>query len=370
MTTLPLYLYLDLESLPSQDPAVMREIIAKHATEPLDESTIKPAANLTDPAKIAADLEKRLEKARGDQVALVDKAAKATDEEYRRTALDATTGHIACISAAIGDGAVFNVRNDAFSLFQSPGLEAVLKHERGVIEDFFVEVEAMLSQLARNDAEAEWARMEEKVARMNEAGLAKAMPPNGREAWVRAECIRFSRTPTVVAHHAQFDIRYIWQRCIILGVPVPSWWPVDAKPWDTSAIDDTMLAWAGAKGTIGLDRLCRALGIPGKPADIDGSKVLDAVREGRIDDVCRYCDGDVERLRSVHRHIRGITGPTEILVTGHAAEILRSLEEPGSFVNLQMLGEEWTEAERDELFAAADAAADRIHGRVQEGGAA
>jgi len=300
--TLPLYLYADIETLPSQDPQVMREIIAKHATEPPDESTIKPAANLKNPELVAADLEKRLEKARADHVALVDKTAKATDEEYRRTALDATSGHIACISFAMGDTGVLNVQNDCLTDIGKMDLSNILDGERSMLRDFFWSIERMLLDRAL-------------------AMHVDDMP-----------------IPCVVAHHAQFDVRYIWQRCIILGVPVPSWWPIDAKPWDADRVDDTMTAWAGHGNRIGLDRLCRALGIPGKPHDIDGSKVWDAVREGRIGDVVTYCDGDVERLRAVHRRIRGITGPFNGITTRQAA-----IEEIGF---------------DPEMFEAAEAAAD------------
>src|SRR5690606_24626951 len=112
------------------------------------------------------------------------------------------------------------------------------------------------------------------------------------------------RTPILVAHHAPFDIRFIWQRAIILGVEIPDWWPIDAKPWDDTRVVDTMTLWAGHGNRISLDRLCRALGIPGKDG-IDGSKVWDAIVDGRLDDVVAYCDDDIRRLRSCHRKMLG-----------------------------------------------------------------
>ena len=33
---------------------------------------------------------------------------------------------------------------------------------------------------------------------------------------------------------------------------------------------------------------------------MDGSKVWDAVREGRYADVCDYCQDDIELVRSLH----------------------------------------------------------------------
>ena len=317
------YLYLDIESIPSRDLNVMSEIIAKHATEALDESTIMPAANLTDPAKIAADIEKRLEKARADQVALVNKAANDTDEEYRKTALDATTGHIACISAALGEGAVFHRQNAALGLFSKPkvvfsaegdprrpgdmitiepGLKMVLADERTMLIEFFADLEMLLRHRAVIRAGLACDSRATKFTGKLNPGDKFWFNGRDREGHIKEFLEDFLPTPIIVAHHAQFDVRFIWQRCVILGVPVPNWWPIDAKPWDQNRLQDTMLMWAGATGRIGLDRLCRALGIPGK-ADMDGSMVWDAIRDGRINDVVEYCDSDVERLRNVHRRI-------------------------------------------------------------------
>jgi predicted PolB exonuclease-like 3'-5' exonuclease len=48
---------------------------------------------------------------------------------------------------------------------------------------------------------------------------------------------------------------------------------------------------AGAK--ISLRDLCRSLGFPGKPADIDGSEVERFFNEGRINEIAGYCETDV-----------------------------------------------------------------------------
>ena len=57
-----------------------------------------------------------------------------------------------------------------------------------------------------------------------------------------------------------------------------------------------------------LNDLCRALGFPGKPDDIDGGEVERYVREGRIADVAAYCECDVAstyRVWLVHELFRG-----------------------------------------------------------------
>ena len=48
-----------------------------------------------------------------------------------------------------------------------------------------------------------------------------------------------------------------------------------------------------ARSKMKLDALCRVLGLPGKPEGIDGSKVADYVKAGRIQEVADYCETDV-----------------------------------------------------------------------------
>ncbi len=106
----------------------------------------------------------------------------------------------------------------------------------------------------------------------------------------------------VVGHNVTFDIRFLWQRAIVLGVPMPSWFPKDPKPWGRDTFD-TMTAFAGVKDTISLDKLCKALGIPGKD-DFDGSMVADAWAAGEVEKVASYCRADVERVRLIHRKMQ------------------------------------------------------------------
>lgn len=155
-----LYLYLDIETIPSQDPTILDSIIEKHAVPLPDLSCITAAANLKDPDKIVEDIAKRRAKAQDEHVAAVAKAKAVVDEEYRNTALDGTLGHISCASIALAEGSIEHVENTVLRL------------------------------------------------------------------------------------------------------------------------------------------------TPGKPGDIDGSKVWDAVQDGRLDVVIDYCAGDVERLRCAHRRLR------------------------------------------------------------------
>lgn len=112
---------------------------------------------------------------------------------------------------------------------------------------------------------------------------------------------------TIVGHYvANFDLRFLMQRAIVLGIPLPAWFPRDPKPWSREVFD-TMTAWAGAKDSISLDNLCKVLGIPGKDG-VDGSMVAGMWQRGELDAIAEYCRADVERVRNVHRKMQVALG--------------------------------------------------------------
>lgn len=119
---------------------------------------------------------------------------------------------------------------------------------------------------------------------------------------ITAEAPRHA-VPTIVGHYvANFDLRFLMQRAIVLGITMPHWFPRDPKPWSREVLD-TMTVWAGAKDTISLDNLCKVLGLPGK-GDIDGSMVADMWKRQQFDAIAEYCCADVERVRDVHRKMQ------------------------------------------------------------------
>lgn len=113
------------------------------------------------------------------------------------------------------------------------------------------------------------------------------------------------RTVQVVGHNvADFDLKFLWQRSVIHGIQVPAWIPWKAKPWD-ERIFDTMTQWAGVRDRVSLDKLCRALGVATKGSEIgeeiDGSKVWDFWKAGKIPELRTYCAGDVDRVRQIFK---------------------------------------------------------------------
>lgn len=175
--------------------------------------------------------------------------AQAVRDAISKTSLDGAYGHICCIGFALNDA-----KTDCRYLpdLHSPALEA--EQLRG----FFTAAD--------------------------EIGLNNPRPV----------CI--------VGHNVVgFDIRFIWQRAIILGVRVPHWFPRDPKPWGNEAFD-TMTAFAGQRNTISMDRLSKVLGLAGK-GDIDGSMVAGLWEAQRSDDIAQYCMDDVERTREIHHRM-------------------------------------------------------------------
>jgi len=114
---------------------------------------------------------------------------------------------------------------------------------------------------------------------------------------------------TWIGHNVQaFDLRFLFQRAVILGVKPPVPLPHDARP-GSDMIYDTMTAWAGFRNTVSQNKLCRALGIETK-GDLDGSKVWDYMQERRLQEVMAYCEADVHRVREAHKRMTFFETPS------------------------------------------------------------
>src|SRR4051794_6854054 len=94
---------------------------------------------------------------------------------------------------------------------------------------------------------------------------------------------------------ASFDMPVLRYRAMINRVSAPG---LEARRYWYRYSDDPLdlcdaLACYSAGGKLKLNDLCRALGFPGKPDDIDGSEVERYVEEGRVAEVAAYCETDV-----------------------------------------------------------------------------
>lgn len=226
------YLYLDLETVPTTDPAAIERIGAD----------IKPPATMKKAETIKAWEEN-------------DKAA-AVLEAVAKTSFDGGYGSICSIAWAWNDDPVLK-------RVRLPDMKEAL-----YLSEVVAEIIASRTQ---------------------------------RHAYHQVQ---------IVGHYvADFDVRFLWQRAFVLGVPMPVFLPKDPKPW-SKEVFDTMQAWAGAKGSVSLDRLCRYLGIEGK-GDVDGSMIAGMYARGEYDAIAAYNADDVEKVRKIHRKMRIAYGDAE-----------------------------------------------------------
>lgn len=114
-------------------------------------------------------------------------------------------------------------------------------------------------------------------------------------------------TTCVVGHNvSSFDLRFLVQRYIVHGIRphMVISRAAQAKPWDIERVYDTMTQWHPDRDKrISLDKLCLALGLPGKTDGIDGSMVAGMVADGKIEQVADYCKNDVAITRAVFRRM-------------------------------------------------------------------
>lgn len=230
-------IYLDIETIPGQNPALPEQI----------------AADITPPGNMK----------RTETIAKWEAEEKpaAIEEAWRKTSFHGDRGEVVCIAWAVDEGPVQSASRSPDPLHHEHAGELEL------LDYFFYE----LDQACR--------------------------PRKGQRV-----------APTFVGHKVRdFDLRFLFQRAVILGVRPSVRLPHDSRP-GSSEVYDTMTAWAGWGGRISLDRLCRALRIPTKGSElggeeISGDKVWDFVQAGRIQAVTEYCKADVERVRAVHQRL-------------------------------------------------------------------
>lgn len=169
----------------------------------------------------------------------------AIDDAVAKTSFDGTYGSICCIGYAIDDGDVLSVTNI---------------NEKEIILQFF-------------DA------------------LYAANPRN--------------LDITIVGHNvAEFDLKFLFKRCVVLGIKPPDFIPFKAKSWDKT-IFDTMTEFAGYKDRISLDKLCKVLGIESNNTHT-GADVYPMYKEDKIAEIASYCEDDVSITRQVYKRLNFI----------------------------------------------------------------
>lgn len=102
-----------------------------------------------------------------------------------------------------------------------------------------------------------------------------------------------------------FDLRFIYQRSIVFGVKPTK--DLNFARYRSFPIFDVMYEWAKWntwEGRISLDALAKALGLPtSKGGAIEGKDVAQAYLDGRLKEICEYCEQDVELTRKIYKRM-------------------------------------------------------------------
>ena len=111
----------------------------------------------------------------------------------------------------------------------------------------------------------------------------------------------------LVAHNAAFDLGFLWRRMAINAVRIPKWLP-SPQARAGKAFGCTMQAWAGFGKFIGLDALCKALGVtsPKEAGGMDGSRVFDAWLAGEHEAIAAYNLNDARAVSDVWHRLAAV----------------------------------------------------------------
>ena len=121
-------------------------------------------------------------------------------------------------------------------------------------------------------------------------------------AFAKLQTLLAGKSPWFIGHNiGGFDLKFLFQRAVINRVN-PN---IDFKQYGRHGAQfyDTMQAWAGYGNRISQDNLCAALGIEGKPDDIDGSKVWDFYKAGQIARIAEYNANDILTVRKIYNRL-------------------------------------------------------------------
>lgn len=261
-TATPLPITLAIVRLPTYDDARMQKIVDTWGVydTPLP---VEADRRLTDPAKIAADLDKKRARAVAELAERNATNIASRKKEWHATASSPLLGgSIAIITFAVGDD----------------GMEGFDVHESGsvrqMLEDFFT-------------------RMAE-ITHCNHRGILRegVLPPVER--------------PVLVGHGIELTVRFIAQLSMAERVPVPVWWPVGVSPYDTHRVFDIEHAYAGHRGRASLRDLCAILKLPDPCTELDAASNAESYSPGDENRTLLLRSADVVRAtRCVYRVIKG-----------------------------------------------------------------
>jgi hypothetical protein len=93
--------------------------------------------------------------------------------------------------------------------------------------------------------------------------------------WARYEKLRKSDRQMVGFNSREFDIQFIAQRCVILGIPIPKTLIQNERYLDKTFLDLRDRWGFGGRSSGSLDLICKSCGLGGKPDGVTGSHFAD-----------------------------------------------------------------------------------------------
>ena len=118
--------------------------------------------------------------------------------------------------------------------------------------------------------------------------------------YVAANVIAIARDEQIVAFNGDFDLRFLLQRMIINGVPVPH--AIRRALSERDGYYDPMREWAGFRGYIKQSELAEAMGIA-VDDETTGADIGTMIDAGDWAAVERHNISDVETLRAIYKRM-------------------------------------------------------------------
>ena len=110
--------------------------------------------------------------------------------------------------------------------------------------------------------------------------------------------------PAWCAHNAEFDLNFLYKRCVVNNIQPSIILPHNAKPWARDVFCTLYESVGLSKVGGSLDRISRILGIGQKLDGMKGSDVNQYFLDGRIDEIVKYNKQDVYLLRELYKRLK------------------------------------------------------------------
>jgi hypothetical protein len=99
------------------------------------------------------------------------------------------------------------------------------------------------------------------------------------------ELVGRQKSPWVGHNIHGFDLPFLMRRSYLLGIDVPRQTLIRGRYFHERFVDTMVLWWCGGRDYVSLDRICKALGIPGKGDECSGKdfhRMFDAGGDDRV----------------------------------------------------------------------------------------